>query len=85
MRITDITTTPLAIGKGLLRIHTDAGVEGWAESPGHNPAGTGRQAAGALSASDSRRHSKTFISMKKKATSHRKASQTSTNSPFRPQ
>ena len=36
MKISDITCTPLAIGKGLLRIATDAGVEGWAEVPGRN-------------------------------------------------
>ena len=34
MKISDITCTPLAIGKGLLRIATDAGVEGWGEVPG---------------------------------------------------
>ncbi len=34
MKITDITVTPLTIGKGLLRVQTDAGVEGWAEAPG---------------------------------------------------
>ena len=34
MKITDITHTPLSIGKGLLRLQTDAGVEGWAEVPG---------------------------------------------------
>jgi L-alanine-DL-glutamate epimerase-like enolase superfamily enzyme len=34
MKITAITTTPLSIGKTLLRIQTDAGVEGWAEAPG---------------------------------------------------
>ena len=38
MKITAITCTPLAIGKGLLRIQTDAGVEGWAEVPGRNNA-----------------------------------------------
>ena len=38
MKITDITVTPLKIGKGLLRIQTDAGIEGWAESPGRNNA-----------------------------------------------
>ena len=38
MRISDITCTPLAIGKGLLRIATGAGVEGWAEVPGRNNA-----------------------------------------------
>ena len=34
MKITDITTTPLSTGKSLLRIQTDAGIEGWAEAPG---------------------------------------------------
>ena len=38
MKINDITCTPLAIGKALLRIATDAGVEGWAEVPGRNNA-----------------------------------------------
>ena len=38
MKITKITRTPLTIGKGLLRIQTDAGVEGWAEIPGRNNA-----------------------------------------------
>jgi L-alanine-DL-glutamate epimerase-like enolase superfamily enzyme len=37
MKITDITLTFLKIGKGLLRVQTDAGVEGWAEAPGRNP------------------------------------------------
>ena len=37
MKITDITLTFLKIGKGLLRIQTDAGVEGWTEAPGRNP------------------------------------------------
>ena len=36
MQITDITCTPLTIGKSLLRIVTNAGVEGWAEAPGGN-------------------------------------------------
>ncbi|MBG72824.1 MAG: hypothetical protein CMQ50_08010 [Gammaproteobacteria bacterium] len=36
MKITDITNTPLTTGKGLLRVLTDAGVEGWAEAPGRN-------------------------------------------------
>ncbi len=36
MKITDITNTPLTTGKGLLRIQTDAGVEGWAEAPGRS-------------------------------------------------
>ena len=38
MKITDITHTPLTIGKGLLRVHTDAGVEGHAEVPGRHGA-----------------------------------------------
>ena len=38
MKITKITRTPLTIGKGLLRIQTDAGVEGWAEIRGRNNA-----------------------------------------------
>ena len=38
MKVTDITLTPLAIGKGLLRVQTDAGVEGFAEVPGRNSA-----------------------------------------------
>ena len=38
MKVTDITHTPLAIGKGLLRVQTDAGVEGFAEVPGRNSA-----------------------------------------------
>ena len=38
MKISDITSTPLSIGKGLLRVCTDAGVEGWAEVPGRNNA-----------------------------------------------
>ena len=36
MTVTDITVTPLKIGKGLLRIQTDAGVEGYAEVYGRN-------------------------------------------------
>jgi D-arabinonate dehydratase/D-galactarolactone cycloisomerase len=44
MKITDITVTPLRTGKGLLRIQTDAGVEGWAEAPGHNRIVPGRNA-----------------------------------------
>ena len=36
MKITRFTTTPLTLGKSLLRIETDAGVEGWAEVPGRN-------------------------------------------------
>ena len=38
MKISDITCTPLALGKSLLRVATDAGVEGWAEVPGRNNA-----------------------------------------------
>ena len=34
MKITDITLTPLNIGKSLVRIQTNTGVEGWAEAPG---------------------------------------------------
>lgn len=34
MKIIDISYTPLTIGKSLLRVQTDAGVEGWAEAPG---------------------------------------------------
>ena len=36
MKITDITCTPLTIGKGLLRVITNAGLEGWAEVPSGN-------------------------------------------------
>ncbi|MCY4619418.1 MAG: mandelate racemase/muconate lactonizing enzyme family protein [Chloroflexi bacterium] len=36
MKITNITCTPLTIGKGLLRIVTNAGIEGWAEVPSGN-------------------------------------------------
>ena len=36
MKITAITATPLTLGKSLLRVETDAGVEGWAEVPGRN-------------------------------------------------
>ncbi|NQW18105.1 MAG: mandelate racemase/muconate lactonizing enzyme family protein [Chloroflexi bacterium] len=42
MKITDITVTPLRTNKGLLRIQTDAGVEGWAEAPGRNRVVPGR-------------------------------------------
>jgi L-alanine-DL-glutamate epimerase-like enolase superfamily enzyme len=42
MKITDITTTPLKTGKSLVRIQTDAGVEGWAEGPGVNKVVPGR-------------------------------------------
>lgn len=45
MKITDITVTPLTIGKGLLRIQTDAGVEGWAEAPGRNRVVPGRNSS----------------------------------------
>ena len=38
MKITDITSTPLTIGKDLLRVQADVGVEGWAEVPGRNNA-----------------------------------------------
>ena len=38
MKITAITRTPLRIGKSLLRIQTNAGVDGWAEVPGRNNA-----------------------------------------------
>ena len=36
MKITAITATPLTLGKSLLRVETDAGIEGWAEVPGRN-------------------------------------------------
>ena len=36
MKITAMTTTPLTLGKSLLRVETDAGVEGWSEVPGRN-------------------------------------------------
>ena len=42
MKITDITLTPLKIRKTLVRIQTDAGVEGWAEVFGANPPSSGR-------------------------------------------
>ncbi len=42
MKITDITATPLATGKSLVRVQTDAGVEGWAEGPGINKVVPGR-------------------------------------------
>ena len=45
MKITDITVTHLKTGKGLLRVQTDAGVEGWAESPGTNPGVPGKNGA----------------------------------------
>ena len=38
MKITKFSRTALTIGKGLLRIETDAGVDGWAEIPGRNNA-----------------------------------------------
>ena len=37
MKITDISLTQLKMGKNLLRIQTNSGVEGWAEAPGPNP------------------------------------------------
>ena len=45
MKITDITVTPLTIGKGLLRVQTDAGIEGWAEAPGSNRVVPGRNSS----------------------------------------
>ncbi|MDA1280148.1 MAG: mandelate racemase/muconate lactonizing enzyme family protein [Chloroflexi bacterium] len=42
MKITNITTTPLSTGKSLVRVQTDAGVEGWAEGPGINRVVPGR-------------------------------------------
>ncbi|MFP6595075.1 MAG: mandelate racemase/muconate lactonizing enzyme family protein [Dehalococcoidia bacterium] len=45
MKITDITVTQLKTGKGLLRVQTDAGVEGWAESPGTNRGVPGKNGA----------------------------------------
>jgi L-alanine-DL-glutamate epimerase-like enolase superfamily enzyme len=42
MKITDITTTPLKTGKSLVRVQTDAGVEGWSEGPGVNKIVPGR-------------------------------------------
>ena len=38
MKVTDITHTPLVIGKGLLRVQTDAGIEGCAEVSGRHGA-----------------------------------------------
>ena len=35
MKITDITSTLLRTGKSLVRVQTDAGIEGWAEGPGY--------------------------------------------------
>ena len=46
MKIVDITQTPLSIGKSLIRVQTDAGIEGWAEAPGYNnPAMPGNNVA----------------------------------------
>jgi L-alanine-DL-glutamate epimerase-like enolase superfamily enzyme len=45
LKITDITVTQLKTGKGLLRVQTDAGVEGWAESPGTNRGVPGKNGA----------------------------------------
>ncbi|MCX8278349.1 MAG: mandelate racemase/muconate lactonizing enzyme family protein [Dehalococcoidia bacterium] len=42
MKITDITTTALKTGKSLVRVQTDAGVEGWSEGPGINKVVPGR-------------------------------------------
>lgn len=42
MKITDITLTPLKIHKSLVRIQTDAGVEGWAEAFGATSPSSGR-------------------------------------------
>ena len=42
MKITDITATPLKIGKSLVRVQTDTGVEGWSEGPGVNKIVPGR-------------------------------------------
>jgi len=42
MKITDITATPLKTGKSLVRVQTDAGVEGWSEGPGVNKIVPGR-------------------------------------------
>ena len=36
MKISRFATTPLTLGKSLLRVETDAGVQGWAEIPGRN-------------------------------------------------
>jgi mannonate dehydratase len=44
MKITDIALTLLKTGKNLLRVQTDAGVEGWAEAPGPNRIIPGREA-----------------------------------------
>ena len=42
MKITDITLTPLKIRKTLVRIQTDAGVEGWSEAFGALPSSANR-------------------------------------------
>lgn len=42
MKITDIVSTPLATGKSLVRVQTDAGIEGWAEGPGVSKGSPGR-------------------------------------------
>ncbi len=42
MKISDITFTPLKTGKSLVRIQTDAGVEGWAEAPGGRQTRSGK-------------------------------------------
>ena len=42
MKITDITATPLATGKSLVRVQTDAGIEGLSEGPGINKVVPGR-------------------------------------------
>lgn len=43
MKITDITVTPLKIRKSLVRVQTDAGVEGWSEAFGATPPSSGRK------------------------------------------
>jgi len=42
MKISDIQLTPLKIGKTLIRIQTDSGIEGWAEAPGGSKVVPGR-------------------------------------------
>jgi len=42
LKITDITSTPLATGKSLVRVQTDAGIEGWSEGPGVSKGSPGR-------------------------------------------
>ena len=42
MKITDVTLTPLQIRKSLLRVQTDAGIEGWSEVFGATPPSSGR-------------------------------------------